>query len=691
MQIGPTFRKTQKLRIMKKNLLTAAFLSVSVPFFAQNVLCNVGDGGIFHIGENALVYSGGGIQTRGTGKYDISGNMMVVGSASDAIRTLAATGNDARTDGGNIILRLNNTTDYNNSTYGQLYIQGLVQTNLTGIIDKEYKATRNGSMQQMALPFYNKSFSSLANNLGISGFSNGRNNAAIGYWEDERAVMHNILGSLGTLDNAEKDPRAIVNNNAARYYAVGTTNWNPESPNAAAQAISGRSVYAIKGNPFSDVQQISYNLTGAGYSGSTPISYGVGSGDRNNGIYNEKYKTYLQDSFDIPSQGYFNGTVGSESGTFGRNIYQFGNPFFTNIDLSTIGYNERTAGGDDGNTITSIQAVRYESNGVITNNSGTHATSYKYIAYAPDGTPVGDTKGSIIKPMQAFVLKLRNNATLQNIRFNTLRRFSYNPRLLETNGQSSNPNSVITNRLGATGSIKQLRIIGLDKTGNEVMRTYFVVGPDSKTGHHTEAKTQIAAYSGALSTREELPAGGEDVNASKYYWLYINEANEQDFFGKQVKMVADVAAIDSYKFELAENAVELNEGESSFADGGHSFYIEQIPGKKVKLKQGQIMAALTAEAGLYYGDNAVLGTETNSSKGQLYIAYDKQNEKHNVIFPTNWKSADIKVYDISGKLVFSQKSVSTIQNYILPIDYKGVYVVDIVSESGEKVVKKIIK
>lgn len=689
--------KNTKTIIMKRNLLTIGLLAFSFSANSQ-VICHVDPTGLFYVGENALVYNGGGVQTKGNGVYDIHGNVMVVGGTSDVLKTLDATDTDGtklKTSGGNFILRLNDYANYSTSTYGQLYITGLTQGNLSGIVDKEYRATKNGSMQQMALPFYKLQLPDLATYLGAGSFSNDRTTKAVGYWDNgSKPLMHNLPGYTSTLDKASADTQTTQYNNAARYYAVGTANWNPSTPPAAADA------YTVKGMPFSDATPINFVLNGAGWNGATPVPYGVGTGTVNNGVYNEFYKTYVQDGFDLSTQGYFNATIGAETGTFGRNIYQFGNPFFTNLDLSTLGYDERsTAGsGSDGNAISAIQGVRYESVGVTTNNTGTHATSHKFITFAANGTPVADYSGAIVKPMQAFVIKLKNNATPSGLNrtlaFNTMRRFAYVTRAVDITGQATNPYSVtgLRNANSNTGTIKQLRVIGLDSNGVEVMRTYYVVGPDQYTGHSTEAKLQVSASSDYLSTREELPTGGEDTQYSNKYWLYINEANQNDFFGKKIRMVADLSKIASYKFEIAENAKEFANGQSTFIDGNESFYIEQTIGNVVPLSHNMLISATSGDVGLYYGKPAVvLGSNDVIKKEQLFVAFEKTSDTHQVIFPKSWKKADITIFDLAGRIIFTQGDINTSSNFILPLKVTGGYLVQVTSEAGEKIVKKIIK
>ncbi len=683
---------------MKKSLLTIALLGSIFQLKAQ--LTTVTPGAVMTVRPGTLVYNGGGFKTVGDGKVDNYGNFMIVGAASgtaDTFETVTSSG-AKKYDGGNFNLLYVDATPTATSQYGQLYITNLRQADITGVVNKQYIATKNGSFQQMGIPFYNKKLSgtssdvsTLAADLGVSAFSNLRNTNSVGYWENQRVLMHNLPGTASTLDKASADIQTVVNNNAARYYAVGTEFWNPST-----------AVHTIKGVPFSDLNtaatsfnssvdgnMLTYTLRGAGYTLSgTPISYGVGTGNNNNGVYNEQYKTYLQDAFGIANgQGFYNSTAGSEAGTFGRNLYQFSNPFLTNIDVNNIGYDEDGSGtGDDKNNISNIYGIRYESVGVTTGNlGGTSSTSFKFITYNDTtGIPAGDYDGAIIKPMQAFVIKLRNNDTNQSLIFNTLRRFSFTKRAAST------PYSVTAAKNST--SQKQLRVIGLNSAGDEVMRTYYVVGANLSTGRFNDVKLQASAFSGALSTREELLGGGEDTVASSLYWLYINEANEVDNLGKKIRMVTNLNSISSYKFELAENAEALADGASTFSNGGKSFYIEQTPGVYTQISHNLIIPATTSDSGLYYGtpNSGNLGTSEVSKADELVIAHDITTNTKKVIFPKSWNKAAINIYDMAGRKLFSGKDIETREHYVLPISNNAAYIVECISDKGVKVVKKVL-
>lgn len=676
---------------MRKNLLSIGVLAGFFSVMAQKPVTHIGHQSKFWVGESSLVYNGGGLQTKGDGLFNIHGNVMVVGKSTDKFRTIEANSDADKTAvGDNIVLKLNNPTNHIKSTYGQLYITGITQDNMKALVKKEYKATKHGHWQQMGIPFYGKTLASLATELGSSNFKDTRENPSVMYWDNQgMPQFHNLLSNQSTKDKAAKDNDGILHNNAARYYIVGTQGgWDPS---AAVKVVSGQL--------FSDATPITYTLKGAGYSGTSAIPYGIGTGDVGKSEYNERVKTYLSDYWDYNSQGFFNQGK-TEEGTYGRNIYQFANPFMTNIDLSTIGYDEDNSGtGDDKNTLCQLQGVRYESNenSVVTSSTGTVAVD-RFITYTSNGIPSGDIENALVKPMQAFAIKMTGNTCQDNTRvlnFNSLRRFAYKVRKTGSNGVASNPYSVVGERNGNHSTVKQLRVVGLDNNGNDIARTYFIVSKEFKSGKNGEALRQVMSWNNSsVYTREELPTGGADLS-DPYNTMYINEANETDFEGKKIQMETRLADVKNYRFEIAENANSFTDGQSEFVDGGKSFYIEQAPGQFIKLSHNMIIPATVAKSGLYFGMPQLAQLSTGENKleadNELQIAYEKESATHQVIFPKKWNKAAVTIFDMSGRRISVNKEVDTSKNFVLPLKVEGAYIVEVVSDKGIKAVKKIVK
>lgn len=656
---------------MRKSLFAIGLLAITYSVQAQNVL-HVDDAANAFVSEGTLVYTGGGLQTRGSGIVDVHGNVMVEAATGDAFRTLT-TGGGAKGDGGNIVLRLNDPANYATSTYGQLYISGVPAANLTGVVSKEYRTAKHGDgnyFQQIALPFAGKTYASLSTELAKAFGTTRWTQNEILSWNNTNVVSNHVTDLNSTTPAAPT------------YYMLGSKNNNLDlsTPPATLPTIAPTatgSVFTLHGAPVVSSGLSTVSLQGAGAS----VNFGTNGNNVNQ--YNEKYNSYLQDQF--------SNTTGKFVGDYGKNIYQFGNPFFTNLDLSRIGYNE-SAAVTDGNYITNIWGLKYSAGTVVTYPGGTtYTTGAQTVTYTAGAVPVGDTNVMVIKPMQTFVLKLRDN-TAQTLNFETLRRFSS---IARADGTSYSVNAA---KNVSTGTVKQLGVIALDAAGKEIGRTYYVVTPTSTTGHQTSSATSIqagASGADAIGTFEEAPTGGYDYN-NVNYWLYINEANETNFRGKNVKLVAyNTNIVKSYKFEIKENAEPIANGAHALSSG-IGFYYKGPNGLVQQATQGTIIPVAGTEYDLYYGEpsNVVLATSAVSkTPSRTLVVYNEGIENYIVRFDPNWKKADIEVYDMSGKLVISKKAVNTSSDFVIELDgkLKNSYIVKVVSDKGDIVNTKILK
>jgi len=656
---------------MRKSLFAIGLLAAINSVQAQSVLLHVDNTATTYVSAGTLVYAGGGVQTRGSGIIDVHGNMMVEGNSStDVFRTIDTNGANVST-AGNIVLRLNDPTNYASSGYGQLYVNGISAANLTGVVSKEYRAQRHGNgnyFQQIALPFAGKAYSTLSAELN-KGFSTNR------WTQNEILSWNNTTSVSNHVTNL-----ADVTPNAPLYYMLGSKNNNldlstPPATMATIAPTPTGSVFTLTGKPVRSEDLAAVSLTGGGNN----INFGTNGNAVNQ--YNEKYNSYLQDQFDY-TNGYF-------TGTYGKNIYQFGNPYLTNLDLSRIGYAE-AATVTDGNNISNIWGVKYTAGAVVTaTNGSTFSTGAQVQTYDVNTKiPVGDA-GMIIQPMQTFVLKLRDNSA-QTLNFSTLRRFSNTVR-------SASTNYSVTAAKNGAGTVKQLGVIALDAAGKELGRTYYVVTPTATTGHQTSAATSIQAGAtggDAIGTFEESTSGGYDYNNTNY-WLYINEANEVNFKGKNVKLVTySPAVVKSYKFEIRENAEPIADGAHALSSG-IGFYYKAPNGTVQQAVQGAVIPVAGVEYDLYYGEpsNVVLATADTKAPVRTLVVYNPAIDNYIVRFDPNWKKADIEVYDMSGKLVISKKAVETSRDFVIELDkaIKNSYMVKVVSGNGDVVNAKILK
>ncbi|WP_447951924.1 T9SS type A sorting domain-containing protein [Chryseobacterium koreense] len=660
---------------MKRNLLIGGMLVAYFTLPAQmtttpKVLSHVDGGAVLYVGKNALLYNGGGLQVKDTGVLENHGNVMVVASdaINDVLRTLDGTSDklEGSTSGGTIMNALNEPAAYstwnaNSSaatpayTYGQFYIKGINQANIKGIVDQQFRAPNHGAYQQFSLPFYGKTASTLSNELGKVFNTQRWSQNEILVWNTDQIVFDNLPNISTVLGSATYVPYS--------YYILGGKNLDVASQTRT-----------VKGVPVSDVTYFSRTLSGAG----AGVNYGANGNAINQ--YNEKYNTYLGDSFAYSRGNVWDGT------DYGKNMYFFANQYLTNLDLSNLNVNT------DPDYVPNINGIRLEPTNVQYHpNVGGSIVGFKFVTNV-NGVWTGDTDYLMIRPMGTFMIKLLNNSVTPTINLSNLRRFNYYSR------NTGTPYSVIANRGAVNGTVKELAIIGLNANGGEVARTYYVVYPNGVTGHSSNTKAQVTAGStNLLGTYEEDPInGGYDNNYTSSYWLYINEANEDNFKGKNIKLVKYSGDIVSYKMQIKENGELIPDGEHllSTNDG---FYFKGVDGVTQPVNQNMILAAggaSTQAYDVYYGlPSGVLANGQATVPSRTVIAYNPGIDHYVVIFDPNWKKADIQVFDMSGKLMLSERGISTSMNYTINLvkSLNNVYLVKIISDKGEIVQGKIIK
>lgn len=680
---------------MKRKIFTLGLLSLAFSANAQSLL-GVQDQASLHIKEDALIYSGGEVKTVADGVIDNFGNVMIVGGG---FKTVTAS-NTNKTNGGNFILRLwsNATTNgsiVNGGTvikYGQLYIDNQTsQAQVTGIVDKEYKDNSHGAYQQMAIPFYKKTFASLSSELNANLSGNRSNRTGVLVWNNSKVRFDHFDPVNNNTTDIKLAGHAVANSGATSYYAIGSRYFNAFS-GGTLNTLS-TNVFTIKGVPFAG--NITATLSGAG----DGIDFGVGG--KNTNYYREQYKSYLGDHWEHSSSPW--------TGNYGKNIYQFGNPYLTNINLKYIGTIIDNLMGVRVEPSTSVKATGAETGGV-------------YVSYNNAGVAIGDVKHVIVRPMGTFEIKL-SGPSVRVLDFGQLRKFAYEANtsntstynsgvtvqskssnkefsLSELSELSTNSTAKIANVRLSSSTVKQLGVIALDADGKELGRTYYVVYADGVSGQPTKFSSQVTANSKTIiGTFEESKKGGVDEDLINSYWLYINEANENDFKGKEVPMRIYSSDVKSLAFEILENAEDIADGQERLSSG-ESFYI--FDGKKHVLignNKKISISSTDAEFGLYYGKPVELTSSKNTiatiqKPSATILAYDESIAAHKILFDPEWKKATVQVFDLSGRLIFSQANVDATKGEFvvnLPNAVRGTYVVTAVSETGKKFSQKVIK
>ncbi|SEQ04177.1 hypothetical protein [Epilithonimonas lactis] len=674
--------------IKKLFLLNCGFLS-SLGF--SQVLTYVGSSALVTIQPQTLVYNGGGLETAASATINNAGNIMLRGTATGNTTTEPRLTINTASNFRIVASTTNAATDY-----GQLYITGISQGNISGKVQKQYRSeyingntTDNTGRQQIGLPFYNFTIPELesvfgAGKLNVTNTANnsaGRFNVASAFWWNNARARFDQIANGGTAYDASGNPNPSFINPMTYYIlprrtaANATAFWNP----------SGETKTFV-GTPVSDMttSNVQLSLSG-GYTG----GFGVNGNGAN--FFGERYYSYLDDPFESKTSGW--------SANYGLNLYQMSNPFLTNLDLKYIAQNEAT-NLSDGNYITNLTGIAYYRSGNVSwaIRTGSSYSTTATLMLASGVFQAGDVNATVIRPLGAFMVKLSSNAA-QTINFSGTRRFKYSSRASNVdysvaaarNGSASTqeegePNALVD--IPADKVVKQVAVVMYDSEGDELDRTYYAVSPSAVTGHSTLTSLQAFNTDKKIFTKEEKSDGGLDANYSDK--LYINEANEIDFKSKQIPLYIDYAD-EPYqlKFEVYERGERVEGGLSN----GNSFYFKNEQGQFVKIVDGGSVAMNGSQQnlGLYYEIPANGTLDANNAiKSQTVIA--KKDSQWVVRFAKDWKNASVEVYSAAGQLLNSKSQISTGSDYTIPLNYqaKSIFVVKAISDKGEVVIKKIV-
>lgn len=655
---------------MKKNLLTLGALALGLSLNAQ-ILTYVGKGAVVTVQNEALVYSGGGVELAAgdaSSKAIINnmGDIMIVGDADQSSKLTVASDADFR-------LQFDETAT-NKDVYGQLYIANVPQGNISGTVNKDFIADANNGTtgrQQTSLPFFNYNMAQLKTALGTylqttntSLNSAGRfNYASVFKWNNKAARFDQLTDANSATSVGKPTDYYIL----PRRNSAGTIMWD---------AATTKKTFT--GTPVSDISGLTQSIP---LEISVIGSYGTNGNTKN--YYYERYNSYLNDPFEVGGGG---GTP-SWSTNYGKNISQFGNPFLTNIDL----FNITNDSDGDGASLSNVQGIAYYGANDLNwyyqqTSSGYTGTIYSngsiVLVNASGGAfQAGDTNRDklLIKPMKEVMIKF-TNSTVPSLNFNPTRRFAQTARTATYGGVTTARN---VSAIPADKIVKQVAAVLYNASGNEVGRTYYAVSPSATTGASVNAKLQGYVQNYAVYTKEEQVIGGEDLSQPQQ--LYINEANEISYQGKEIPMIINFNEASVLKFEVYEAGERV-----ANLSNGKSFYIKK-DNVITKINDGDSINVSGTSYGLFYEQpEGVLGTN-DSSKSQTVIA--KKESDWVVRFATNWKTADVEIFSAAGQLIHAKKKVSTSTDYVIPFNtnVKGLFLVKATSESGEVVTKKIVK
>lgn len=393
--------------------------------------------------------------------------------------------------------------------------------------------------------------------------------------------------------------------------------------------------------------------------------------------YKEKYHTYMEDHLR---------DVNNDAANYAKFSYQFGNPYTSNIDLIDLPTSIPNLIGvfKFGNLDWSIDAGSSSTGGAakkVTYDSGT-------------GVWAGDAEALIARPFEPFVITLADE---------NVSSFSFNDGM-KTFSMASSGAGDVQSRAFSGVSFYQLGLQLFDNndasTGN---RVYVVATSNVSNGMSNHLESEYSDFKGrtgfylAQEDAEGLPVA---FSSRK---MDINSINT-DFENKPIPIFFNRAEGDNAVYHLKANLFfesifnELAMEDGNYPDTNSFYFFDGAKDVMVPITTDfsyEISSAYNQENlfEVYWnvaGEDGELSLEDlNADATKIYN--DKLNQTHKVRFNSKWTSADIKVYDVSGRSIKSFNNVKTQSDLDLNLYGRGVYIVRIKANTGEVYTQKIIK
>lgn len=671
---------------MKKNLLTLGVLALSLSANAQIVYS--GDQSKVFISSKALVYAGGDWKVNSEREKTVEnkGNVIIVGDYKKG-----ATANAAQ-DGKEFVNVYTAGNDYGQVKF--LRTPGTSDARMT----VERPAASSGyddSWFPISLPYKdNADYLMKSFGLELSAFSDGaRYTSTILKWNNNTIALDPVAkasqltpGDYYNLNMVgAPNVRAKMENNIPYK---GTPNGG-----AYTQKAEGRSIHGLSTQQFSDLGYNDWKL-------------------RLN-RHQETYESYM-------------GRANSTSKVLNKNIFRFGNPYTSNLDLSEFdGANAWVKIlNKGGHTIKQAYDAQLIKDFSVTKRmddyntqwgfdiEGSITTSRKYYTAKFDGQRwTGNAEALLIRPTETFNLNFpvinptAVGSRVLNIEVNFTdahKTFEYTPSAKNTTSPGliasvfsfeSNPAGMMLAKDVAYNNIQssdfyQLEIVLAKNNEIQASPVYIVGANDYKeSGANAATANSVFVYG--------VKDGAVAYSSQKEF----NEFNSDTYVGKPLGLgLNKLENGQTYQLKFALYEDNIFNSVDTFKDG--VFYLKDNVTKKVIRVSANDTITFVADTNSdkrfeFYWKEAPQGETTDTlsttdvAKSESTIVY-RDAKQSKVRFENIANTAKVEVFSVAGTLVSSREGVSTNTDYTLNLVSAGVYVVKVTYQNGEVRTLKVV-
>ncbi|TWP27808.1 hypothetical protein ETU08_07215 [Apibacter muscae] len=684
------------------------------------------NGASVYVSPNTLVYSTGDVKVSNTsgvftneGNIEISGGTITSSSADKFVLTYTDTSNY-----GQLIIK-SATAAGSKADAGDTK-EITVQKNLLERITDELTAQK--SQINFGVPFVNYTFSQLTKDItGNDNVTPPSLPCAPPWQEGARAYCYN----KSQLWNSH--PLFVWNyNNRLR--------WDPYDKNQSHLELGKR--YIVRSEIFKGVNPSSFtgvtNFKGipyvAGQKENIPNSlpyqivenYNFGNGIRES-AYGVRYYTYLEDPFalkelETPGNKFSATTTNEELEKvgFANNILYATNPYTSNLNLATLTNN---FDGMIGAAVSRGVTVYSQA------NSREDALFY-LVTRTVGGQLTGDIdQVTIIPPMSTFIIKTnpennKTNLDLFSQNASLAQTFDYPKKPISSTVTAASKTKVSSFSSSQVEDLYQLNLIM--SVEDKISNTYLATADEFTTGQFNDVEASLPFDGDVFTSVYTIPESKEGgINPgfenSKLYINTMNVASSKVAIPVGVNISGeDKGKRFTFTSELRLNQVPLSMNETNYPNPDAKFYFHDKATNIVKEIDQNFTYSVNLEDStndrfeIFWSDSGLISSEEVTNDDNIIndtVVDDNNNSLNNsntinstsvyksgsdykVRFNSNWKKADITIFNVVGQLISNEKNVNTQIDYLLPIfdSYSSVYVVVIVNSiTGEKIIKKIVK
>lgn len=692
---------------MKKNLLTVGLLVINISISAQD-LTYVGNSCKFYVETGALVFSGGNwlLDSNTEKTVENKGNIIIVGDYKKGSTTT-----NAASDGKEFVNIYTGINDY-----GQVQI--LNSTNATNALMTMQKpaASTNyfGADYAISFPFkdqvsyvmtaFGKTPAEFAGSCPLDAFCGWRYNQTLFKWNNSKIQFDAV-------------PNGSIFK-AGDYYTI-----NLRATGNLQSAMTGLINYKGTPDPLAYSQKAVSVIPSMDESSFSNLGYNDWKLKVN--PYNEYYKSYM-------------GDINSTNKVTGKNVYRFGNPYTSNLDLSAVdganswlyitndGSNKSIKAATDAQMIKDFTITKrtpaYDINWNPLNSIGSTAPNADYYSAKYDAVNsnwVGNPEALIIRPLETFNLNfpLVNPTALGtrivhvSVNFNDFHKtFAYPANVAST---------TITPKNASVSAKRSVAVVGRSATAYKtatVQRTASVSSTSTVSNVNSFYQAEMFLLSnGAVEAAPVYAVGSknytESANAAttnNKMFLYgissdatkaassqntFNEFNSTTYIGKPIDLgFNNLAAGNTYeiRFNLYEGSIFNSV--KNISDG--DFYIKDNVKNTVEKVSADKSYSFVADAdmkgrlALYWKEASVSGgssgtlAATDLSKTENKTFVYKDNSENWLRMEKEFKKADVEVYDMSGRLINKINNISTAQDQQMVFPADAVYVIKVTYDNS---------